>query len=492
MPFLLLLVLTLICLQHDWPEASWLGVAGSEIVTWGGVALFVVAAYVLARGLRAQLLRDPDQRSTLLRRYATCRRYHTLALLIFYLAAVCLLGWGWTARSLLTPEGLGSGGPAAASGATLPGAELLTLAPFLAALIFSWACFYDIERAVHATATFQPPPFPGRWSYVGLQARHNLLLVAPPLLLLLVQQSVLAIFPGLQQDELFLPLFLAGLLAAVFISIPWLLRLLLGLTPLPPGPLRDRLLATAQRLNFRFTDILVWDTRNTTANAMVTGPLRWLRYVVLTDRLILEMTEDEVEAVFGHEIGHIKHHHMLFYFAFLMASLVLLVGAWTTATKLVGQESVQNFLRANVPTLMAWIDSYKVLGVLPLLVLLGVYMFVVFGFLSRRCERQADMFGCRTASVEVFISALEKVALLNGISRDQPGWLSSWQHSTIALRVEFLQRLSADPELEPRMHRRVGLVKWGMVLSVWGMVLSLGAALLVLNPRLLKEILELM
>ena len=48
----------------------------------------------------------------------------------------------------------------------------------------------------------------------------------------------------------------------------------------------------------RFSDILVWDTRGTVANAMVTGPLPLLRYVVLTDRLIEEIpdrhTDDEV------------------------------------------------------------------------------------------------------------------------------------------------------------------------------------------------------
>jgi STE24 endopeptidase len=99
---------------------------------------------------------------------------------------------------------------------------------------------------------------------------------------------------------------------------------------------------------------------------------------------------------------------------------------------------------------------------------------VVFGFLSRRCERQADIFGCRTVSVPVFVEALEKVARLNGISRDRPGWLMSWQHSTIARRVEFLEKMHVDPRLEPRFQRRVGLVKWGMVLSLAAALVALG------------------
>ncbi len=477
MPFLLLLVLTLICLQREWPEPLHdSGLEGSLIFTWGGVVAFVAAGWLLALRARRCLASNPIQRSRLLRRFSAQRRYLMLGQVAFFLTALCLLGWGVAARDLVGQE---ASAPTAAeqpaqapaeeqetAPAILPGMEVLLLAPLLLGLVLSWAVFYDMERVAHDTSPVLDEAFPGRWTYVGLQARHNLLLIAPPLLLVLVQQIVLAVFPRLQHDELLLPLFGAALLAAVFFGIPWLLRLMLGLAPLPEGPLRDRLLATARRLSFRFSDVLVWDTRNTVANAMVTGPLPWLRYVVLTDRLVREMSPEEVEAVFGHEVGHIKHRHMLFYFGFLLASLLVMLGLWNAVSDLVRQPVVQAFLRDNVPDLVAWLKAYKVVAMLPLVVLLGAYMFIVFGFLSRRCERQADIFGCRTVSCEVFIEALEKVARLNGISRDRPGWFSSWQHSTIARRVEFLQRMSADPALEPRFQRAVGYVKWGMVLSL--------------------------
>src|SRR5262249_9355407 len=148
----------------------------------------------------------------------------------------------------------------------------------------------------------------------------------------------------------------------------------------------DRLMATASRLSFRFTDILVWDTRDTVANAMVTGPSRWLRYVVLTDRLIKDMTPDEIEAVFGHEVGHLKHHHMLFYFGFLVASLVVVVSLWQAAGKLLELGPVQHFLDANCPGLEGWLSANQMLASLPFLLLLAAYLFVVFGFIARRCE----------------------------------------------------------------------------------------------------------
>ena len=456
MPFLLLLVLTLISLQREWPQPpQWAGMAGGIALTWAGVAVFLAQAWVAAWRVRRRLTADTAVRAALLRRHASHRRRHVLALITFYLIAVCALGWGWAARDLI------------AGGATVPGVELLMLAPLLAGLVLSWAVYYDVERAVHDSSPFaDDPPFPTRWGYVGVQARHNLLLIVPPLVLMFVQQTALWLFPDLQHNDVFLGLFGAALLLGVFVGIPWLLRLILGLRPLPDGPLRERLLAAARRLNFRFSDVLVWDTRHSIVNAMVTGPLPWLRYVVLTDRLIRDMTPEEIEAVFGHEVGHIKHRHMLFYFGFLLASLVVVLVVWHTAATLVGGAAVQALLRAHVGGLMEWLKTYRVLAQVPLLLLLGVYLFVVFGFLSRRCERQADIFGCRTVSCAVFIEALEKVARLNGISRDRPGWLSSWQHSTIARRVEFIQRMTLDPNVEPRFQRAVGYVKWGMALSL--------------------------
>jgi STE24 endopeptidase len=121
----------------------------------------------------------------------------------------------------------------------------------------------------------------------------------------------------------------------------------------------------------------------------------------------------------------------------------------------------------------------------------GGYIWLVFGFLSRRCERQADVYGCKVVScngppcqghdafwppvagrraalglcptgIRVFISALEKVADLNGIRRDQP----SWRHSSIARRVEFLHGLLSDTGQEPAFQRRLVLMKWGLLTSL--------------------------
>src|SRR5262249_10141875 len=196
MPFLLLLVLTLISLQREWPQPpDWAGMAGGIALTWAGVALFLGQAWITSWRVRRRLASASGTRSSLLRRHAGSRPGHALALIGFYLIAVCALGWGWVVRDLTTAV------HAASEGATIPGVELLLLAPLLAGLVLSWAVYYDVERAVHESGPFEAEPFPSRWSYVGVQARHNLLLIIPPLVLLLVQQTPLAGFPPLAQAE---------------------------------------------------------------------------------------------------------------------------------------------------------------------------------------------------------------------------------------------------------------------------------------------------
>jgi Zn-dependent protease with chaperone function len=481
MPFIIYLLLAVVCSLDNWARpfwADWWG--GNELafglMTWSGVILVVALAGHLASRVRRQLLADPSRRESILEIYSARRFYHLLCLFGFFGLALYIFGWGWTVRSF---------GPRDAEGQPqmFVGAELLILAPFLVSLILSWVLFYDADKALHAAI---PPsaglsPFWGRPAYIAFHVRHYLSLVFVVVVLVMVQKQFHRL-PAYQESWLFQAV-TYGLLAAVVLCFPWCMRLALGLKPLPEGVLRERLQAAARRLNFRCSNLLLWNTHGSIANAMVAGILPWVRYVVLTDRLVSELAPEEVEAVFGHEVGHVKHHHMLFYLTFIFISLFALMGL------------AVNF----VPQLDEIFRNHDDWATLPLVAVLGTYIFVVFGFLSRRCERQADVFGCRTMScgrrdctghenpevllpggrglcptgIRTFIEALEKVVHINGISRNRPGLLQSWQHSSPARRIEFLQRVLADPALEPRFQRTVRLIKWAVVLALLLLVLAL-------------------
>ena len=450
MPFLLLLLLMLACLQFEWQNKLGEGkdatllAEESVLLTFLAMSCVVAAAALLARWT----CREP-------RRPARPRRS-------FSVTAACHGASVWSIRRLrCEPGGAGLGLDGAARlrvystgrpvqpGRCDAGCGLsfwpLSLPPWSCPGPVSTMWIVSCTTAPGASARRSPSGAAGLTS--ASRSGRTWRVILPPLMLLVITQGLLRSFPELQTDPYF-QCFSYALLALILIGMPWILRLVLGLRALPDGPLRRQLEQAAQRLGFRCSNVLIWPTRGSVANAMVVGLLPRLRYVVLTDRLVAELAPEEVEAVFGHEVGHVKHHHMLYYLGFLLISLGVVAGVWAV--------------------IFGSIQDSPMWSLVPFF---GLYVFVVFGFLSRRCERQADIFGCRAVScampdcsghemqtelplggaglcrtgIQTFIGALEKVAQLNGISRSKPGWLNSWQHSTIARRVEFLQHILVDP-----------------------------------------------
>ena len=476
MPFLLLLFLVIACLPPQWEKPwDWLESSRQSATLTGlVVAINILVAALLSWRIQRRC-KQGGGRDLAGQSYSTVRFYHFVLLMISYSVVLYGLGWGWAVQSWFGWKDH-----------LAPGAELLILAPFVVALLSSWLCFYGAERAMHGE--IEPGgSYWNRRAYLGFHIRQNLVLVSIPLTLMIAEKALRGVLPEFASDWQD-PILILGFLGflGVFVGMPWVLRLLLGLKPLPESLLRDRLASAARRLRFRCSDILLWNTRGGVANAMVAGVLPIPRYVVLTDRLIADLTPEEIEAVFGHEIGHVKHWHMLYYFSFLVVSVL----------------AVASLLADYFPDLdrVLHLDTRQDLAVLPAVAGIGTYIFVVFGFLSRRCERQADIYGCRAVScksptceghdefsvlpvggtglcptgIRTFISALEKVARLNGMRRDKPGLLQSWMHSTIARRVDFLQSVLIDPELEPRFQRTVFFVKSALLLGLAGLVLYLG------------------
>lgn len=270
---------------------------------------------------------------------------------------------------------------------------------------------------------------------------------------------------------------MAGSAAVVLCLAPLFVRLSFPTHRLPDGPLRDRLERLSRRLGFRCTQILVWETGGGVVNAGVTGLLPWFRYVLLSDALIEELEPREVEAVFGHEVGHVAHHHFRDYGLFLVGSL----GVLSLADRLADT--------ALPPGTASWARSACWLAAT------GGYFLGVFGILSRRFERQADVYGCRAVScgrddcppthadvnasntvagltplcpagIRIFAGALARVAVLNGMDEGPLAPLLAWRHGRISRRVAFLLRLEGRPEAEPRFQRGV----------VW-LRLAVGAAL---------------
>lgn len=296
--------------------------------------------------------------------------------------------------------------------------------------------------------------------------------------------------------------------AIVFLFAPAVLRWVLSTSPMPDSPLHRRLDGLCRRAGVRYRRILVWNTHHNIGNAAVMGVLPFLRYVLLTDVLLERMSDEEIEAVFAHELGHIVHRHMTWY-AVLFIVLILSI---ISLAALVGQWPI--FAPYFNPTQFA-MGGFLV-------------MFPLFyGALSRRCERQADVYAARTLEMLkaeepltsqglfdarqlatvgagplvtpkaardahvgeygawLFASALRRVATINNIpiaprTRSSAGvwnrflhWAdgmvdmcNNWLHGSIASRMQYLQDLSADPRRTGHFDRTMFWLYCGLLLAL--------------------------
>jgi STE24 endopeptidase len=439
------------------------------------VGLMAVGFAVVSRLAGVRIARGADRGAwpylTVRRRLH--RRSRGLDAASLGLFGVALYGLSWRRA---VDEGLGLSGFVLLD-------ELALLLPFLAMQLGMWWGLYPAERAARGLAP-TGRPFPGLGHHLLMRARQSLGMVLPAALLYVLAYDLAQRYaPGRAASPAWQFAGLATVGAALLVLAPALVRLSWPTRRLPDGPLRARLDTLARRLGFRFTDILVWDTDYTLVNAGVTGALPGFRYVLLTDSLIEALDPYEIEAVFGHEIGHVAHRHLAYFGFFFVGSMGLMALVaqgltWLASRAPVDLDAVPP-LALEVAAAVGWLTIFL------------VYMFAIFGFLSRRFERQADIFGCRAVScgreacpphadpnheaaparagvaadpcpigIRIFARALANVAVLNGMEPQA----RSWRHGSIRRRIDFLEGLEGDPRALRRFQLRIGCLRLGLAL----------------------------
>ncbi len=355
--------------------------------------------------------------------------------------------------------------------------DLLVLVPVLAPLILSWAAWYPVERELRALGESDALALCGRWQYVAVHVRHYLgVLLVPVLVLLAVHDVTGLVVPDLARGSLSSAVYIP-VIVAVALAFPHVLRHTWSTRPLEPGPLRHRLETLAGKAGFHAREILVWRTGGLVLNAAVAGVLPRLRYVFLSDGLLARLSAEQIEAVFGHEIGHLRYRHLLWR---LVAMLVPVSLGWS-----VSQWVPEGWIAWLANASAGGLPSQGAMAALAVGGLLA-YMLLVFGPYCRMLEGQADLFGCRLLAdsraeppevpapgayrdaVERYVAALEGLVVGGGVDRDRAGW----QHSSIARRVEFLCRAAHDPQFEPRYHRRIWWVNRLLALAALSPILA--------------------
>ncbi len=170
-------------------------------------------------------------------------------------------------------------------------------------------------------------------------------------------------------------------------------------SPLDDANLRTRIEGLLERCGFRAQGVFVVDgsRRSSHGNAYFTGFGRNKR-IVFYDTLLETLSEDEVEAVLAHELGHFKRNHLKK--SLLLTSIFSLLGfallAW-----LMRSGWFYTALGVEVPSTHAALILFVM--VMPVFT---YFINPLFSALSRKHEFEADEFAHSNSNYKALISAL--------------------------------------------------------------------------------------
>lgn len=205
------------------------------------------------------------------------------------------------------------------------------------------------------------------------------------------------------------------------------------LTPLADGSLKSKIEAFAQSVGYEISKISVMNAskRSSKLNAYFSGFGKTKR-IVLYDTLIEKMTEDEIVAVLGHEIGHNKHKHMVFNMiqsAIMFSIYILLLLVFLeepVLSQAFGFERIHLGFNLILYTIV----------LSPILIIISL----VTSSVSRKAEFQADNYVKEHGNADDLISALKVLARENYANlTPHPLYVKLfYSHPPIAQRIEAL------------------------------------------------------
>jgi len=201
--------------------------------------------------------------------------------------------------------------------------------------------------------------------------------------------------------------------------------------PLDRTSLRARLESLSARAGLPVLGVYEWGLGEKTrrANAALVGMGR-SRRILLSDTLLTQYTDDEIEVILAHELGH--HAHRDIQSGLLLEALLVTTSFAAAATAL---HTLWRGLRLESPGDVAG---------LPLLLLVAGLVSLLttpaLNALSRRNEHRADRFALTmTERPEAFVSAMRRLAAQN-LAEERPSATTLWLFHT---HPPFEQRIQA-------------------------------------------------
>ncbi len=204
-------------------------------------------------------------------------------------------------------------------------------------------------------------------------------------------------------------------------------------TPLEAGSLRDKIEAYGSKVGFKLDKIFVIDgsKRSTKANAYFSG-FGSEKRVTLFDTLINDLDEDEIVAVFAHEVGHYKRKHII---SNLVLSTLLTGFTLWLLSFFVSSPELSAALGVKVPTFHIGLIAFGILYT-PISEITSLLM----NILSRKFEYQADNYAKETFASEPLITSLKKLSK-NSLSNLTPHPAYEFYHYSHPSLVKRIRNL---------------------------------------------------
>ena len=208
--------------------------------------------------------------------------------------------------------------------------------------------------------------------------------------------------------------------------------------PLDRPSLVERLLALATRARTDVVGVFEWVLSSHTrkANAALAG-LGRTRRILLSDTLLADYSEDEIEVILAHELAH--HVHRDLWRGIAVQSLAL-AGGFKVASVLLAALADRLGLRGiSDPA-----------GLPALLLIGGLWTFLlmpVVNALSRMQERAADRYALRTTrNVDAFVTAMKRLSQQN-LAEEHPSTVVRWlfySHPPIRERIDAAKAFNRE------------------------------------------------
>ena len=251
--------------------------------------------------------------------------------------------------------------------------------------------------------------------------------------LLLLFYYVMNVFGTMWWLPFAIILFLLSVVLARIVPII-ILPIFYKVTPIENESLAERIKTLAADAGIKVQNVFKFDMSKNTkkANAAFTG-LGKSKRILLGDTLLENFSEEEIETVIAHELGHYKHKHIIKNIIIGTASsfltLYIIAFLYETMLPLFGFNSI-----LQIPAL----PIIALCGTL-----IGLIQTPLTNILSRKFEYQADEYAISTTKkTDAFVTTLEKLTEQNLGDKD-PHPFVEWyfySHPSIKKRIAAIRK----------------------------------------------------